>query len=120
MNNTSLTDLQLLITTFDVANVHEFRTALRLNGALTNVSFDLGGIQLDTTTLLPLGDRCKLRTALHLNAPAQSGDTAEHCDVRFYVPLSDVQQMLMMSTICVLEETMLFPQMKSTVGKQLF
>jgi len=89
-NNTSLTNVQLRIKTFDIADVHDFRTALRLNTALTTVSFELGGIQLDTTKLLPLGDRRKLRTVLSLNAPEQSDGTVDLGDVRFYVLLSDV------------------------------
>ncbi len=89
-NNTSLTDLDLRIVTFDYANVHDFRTALRLNVALTTVYLELGGVRLDTAKLLPPGDRHKLRAVLGLNATAQSKDTAEHRDARFYVPLTDV------------------------------
>ncbi len=38
-NNTSLKNLELRMTTFDIANVHDFRTALRLNTVLTSASF---------------------------------------------------------------------------------
>ncbi len=106
-HNTHLTNLDLTVRKFDVADVHAIRTALRLNASLTNVSLNLGGtrnpvapvywiggIQLSTANLLPRGDRRRLRAilGLGLNFTAAGGDESDVnvADTRFFVPLADV------------------------------
>ncbi len=46
-HNTHLTKLTLIVTQFDLADVHAIQTALRLNTALTDVFFNLGGVRTD-------------------------------------------------------------------------
>jgi serine/threonine protein kinase len=93
-HNTHLTKLNLSVKKFDVADVHAIRTALRLNTALTDVTFDLGGVKLSTTHLLPCGDRRRLRAVLGLDSHAAAADGAESdanvADARFFVPLAAV------------------------------
>ncbi len=60
-HNTHLTKLNLTVKKFDVADVHAIRTALRLNAALTDVTYDLGGVKSDDQWWSPqaCADACR-------------------------------------------------------------
>jgi serine/threonine protein kinase/Ran GTPase-activating protein (RanGAP) involved in mRNA processing and transport len=89
-DNTTLTQLTLLINEFPRSHIAELRSALRLNSSLTalEVQVEQLGIKWTTANLLPRQDRHQFRALLGMPVP----DDDVHVERSFFVPWSDLPQ----------------------------